>query len=82
LDFFKEVLIPEAVYNEVGKSQRNKRVGTEELHDAIEKGFIKIYHVKDELFVTRFMGKLHRGELEVIAGAKELNLDYLPIDEK
>ena len=79
---FEEVLIPEAVYNEVGKSQRNKRVGTEELHDAIEKGFIKIYHIKDELFVTRFMGKLHRGELEVIAGAKELNLDYLLIDEK
>ncbi len=25
------------------------------------------------------MGKLHRGELEVIAGAKELNLDYLLI---
>ena len=37
---------------------------------------------KDELFVNRFMGKLHIGELEVIAGAKELNLDYLLIDEK
>jgi predicted nucleic acid-binding protein len=79
---FQEVLIPEAVYNEVVKSQRNKRVGTEELHDAIKKEFIKIYHVKDELFVNRFMGKLHRGELEVIAGAKELDLDYLLIDEK
>ncbi|WLC84689.1 hypothetical protein KTC97_02530 [Clostridium estertheticum] len=32
---FKEVLIPEAVYNEVVKSQNNKRVGTEELYDAI-----------------------------------------------
>lgn len=79
---FKEVLIPEAVYNEVVKSQKNRRVGTEEVHEAIEKGLIKIYHVKDELFVNRFMGKLHRGELEVIAGAKELNLDYLLLDEK
>lgn len=79
---FEKVLIPEAVYNEVFKGQKNKRVGTEELHDAIEKGLIEIYHVKDELFVNRFIGKLHRGELEVIAGAKELNLDYLLIDEK
>ena len=79
---FEEILIPEAVYNEVIKSQNNKRIGTEELHDAIEKGLIKVYHVKDELFVNRFMGKLHRGELEVIAGAKELNLEYLLIDEK
>ncbi|MBU3101545.1 MULTISPECIES: DUF3368 domain-containing protein [Clostridium] len=53
-----------------------------ELYDAIEKGHIKIYHVKDELFINRFMGKLHRGELEVIAGAKELKLDYLLIDER
>jgi predicted nucleic acid-binding protein len=79
---FEEVLIPEAVYNEVVKSQKNKRIGKEELQYAVDKGFIKIYHVKDELFVNRFMGKLHRGELEVIAGAKELNLDYLLIDER
>lgn len=79
---FEEVLIPEAVYNEVVKNQKNKRIGKEELQNAIDKGVIKVYHVKDELFVNRFMGKLHRGELEVISGAKELKLDYLLIDEK
>ncbi|MBX4264086.1 hypothetical protein [Clostridium estertheticum] len=38
---FEEVLIPEAVYNEVVKSQNNKRIGTEEVYDAIEKGILK-----------------------------------------
>ncbi len=29
-----------------------------------------------------FLGRLHRGELEVIAGARELEVDYLLIDDR
>lgn len=34
------------------------------------------------MLVSKLYGKLHRGELEVIIGAKELGIQYVIIDEK
>ena len=81
-NIYEEVIIPEAVYNEVVKSVDIEKIGAKELQKAVDDKNVTIYKVKDELLVNRFMGRLHRGELEVIAGAKELNLEYLLIDER
>lgn len=78
---FDIVYITEAVYEEVVVNATNK-TGTIELKSAIDNDQIKVYKVKDELFVSRFSGRLHKGELEVIMSAKELGTGYLLLDEK
>ena len=80
-DIFDEVIVPTAVFTEITKNGRN-HIGKIELEGAISEGKIHIYSVKDELFVNRFLGKLHRGELEVISAAKELDAQYLLLDDK
>ena len=80
-DLFDEVLITESVYDEVVVKGKNN-IGYYELEKAVKDGYIKVYKFKDEFFVKRFYGKLHKGELEVIAAAKELDISYLLIDDK
>lgn len=78
---FDIVYITEAVYEEVVINAQNK-IGGSQLKSAVNNGEIKIYKVKDELFVSRFSGRLHKGELEVIIAAKELKTDYLLLDKR
>ena len=80
-ELFDQVIVTEAVYTEVVRQGRN-RLRKEELDTAVKRGHIKLYKVKDELLITRFIGKLHRGELEVMVAAKELNAEYILIDDK
>ena len=80
-ELFDQVIVTEAVYTEVVRQGRN-RLGKEELETAVERGYIKLYKVKEEQLVNRFIGKLHRGELEVMAAAKELNAQFILIDDK
>jgi predicted nucleic acid-binding protein len=80
-ELFEEVIIPEAVYREVVEYGKNK-YGKKEIQSAIQMGKINVYCIKDEKFVTSFLGKLHRGELEVILAARELNARYLLLDDK
>ena len=42
---------------------------------------LKIYKVKDQDFVAKVYGRLHKGELEVIIDGKELGADIVIIDE-
>ncbi|HZK84965.1 MAG TPA: DUF3368 domain-containing protein [Desulfosporosinus sp.] len=80
-ELFDKVIITQEVYREVVEQGRN-RLGKEELETAVERGYITIYSVKEELLINRFIGKLHRGELEVIVAARELNVPYILIDDK
>ena len=50
-------------------TQGRNRLGKEELETAVKHGYIKRYTVIEGLFIDRFIGKLHRGELEVMATA-------------
>src|SRR5665648_1227146 len=80
-ELFDKVIITQEVYREVVEQGRN-RLGKEELETAVERGYITIYSVKEELLINRFIGKLHRGKLEVIVAARELNVPYILIDDK
>ena len=80
-ELFDEVFIPEAVFHELVCQSKNA-LGRLELIDAVKNKNIIVYQVKNQEFVDQFYGKLHKGELEVIIGAKELNADYLLLDEK
>lgn len=80
-EIFDQVIVTEAVYTEVVIQGRN-RLGKEELETSVKHGYIKRYSVIEEQFINLFTGKLHRGELEVMAAAKELNAQYILIDDK
>ncbi len=79
---FDEVYVARAVYDEILASQTRRLKGKEELKEAINRGDIRLYDVIDELFVAKMTGKLHQGEVETIVGGRELNTDFVLIDEK
>jgi len=71
---FKEIIIPEAVYNEV-KAKEN--YGYKE----IETDFIKVESIKGQIYRELLLSQLDLGEAETIILAKEINADYVIIDE-
>jgi len=77
-----DIYIPLEVYNEVVNEGSNQAIGKQELRKAVAKGFIKIHEVKCQEFVAKSYGRLHKGELEVIVGAKEIGASVILIDEK
>lgn len=77
-----DVYIPEEVYREVVNEGSEQAIGKHELKNAVNNGYIKVHEVKDQEFVMKSYGRLHKGELEVIVGAKELNTSIVIIDEK
>ncbi len=56
--------------------------GKEELDDVISSGVFQLYKVQSGEMVNKMYGKLHEGELEVIIGAKELDLRFVVMDER
>ena len=76
-----DIYIPQEVYNEVVIESSNYAIGKYELKNAVAEGYIKVYEVKDQDFVAKAYGRLHKGELEVIVGGKELGADIVIIDE-
>ncbi|GED34942.1 DUF3368 domain-containing protein [Brevibacillus centrosporus] len=81
-ELFDEVYLPAEVYREIVESESLREHGKRELQEAVEQGRFQIYQVQNEELVSKLYGKLHRGELEVIIGAKELGLEVVIIDEK
>ena len=75
---FKEIIIPEAVYNEIVIYGHGKP-GSKELGD-IE--WIKTRKVKDRNLVKALSNELDKGEAESIALAVESKADLLLLDEK
>ncbi|MEW9093576.1 MAG: DUF3368 domain-containing protein [Clostridiaceae bacterium] len=81
-EVFDEVIIPAEVYREVVEANSQDNYGAKDLREAINQGNIAIYNVKNKTLVDDLYGKLHRGEIEVIVSAKELEITDVVIDEK
>lgn len=81
-ELFAKVYVPKAVFKELVTSSSENDHGRREIQEAVKEEKIAIYSVKDELLVKQMYGKLHHGELEVIIGGKELDIDFVLIDEK
>lgn len=77
-----EVVIPQEVYYEVVTNSAASNFGVKELEKAVEEKYIKVLKVSDRQFIDNGYGILHRGELEVIAGALEYGIKVVIIDEK
>lgn len=77
-----DIYIPQDVYNEVVNVPSDQAIGKHELRNAVVKGYIKIHEVQDQDFIAKSYGRLHRGELSVIVGAKEIGARIVIIDEK
>lgn len=80
-ELFDEVLISEAVYDELLAGNRAHE--TSLIMGTINDGHIKVIRVRGKDTVNLLYGKLHLGELETIIGAKEdPSIDFAIIDEK
>ena len=77
-----EVYVTKEVYNEIVVGKEDNATGKEELIDAVENGRIKIYEVKDKDLVNKLYGHLHKGEIETVIAAREMDLTYVIIDER
>ncbi|MEK6680965.1 MAG: DUF3368 domain-containing protein [Nitrospirota bacterium] len=75
---YDEVYIPEAVFVEVSIKGRGK-IGSKEIINA---EWIHKKAVKDKRIVEMLSAELGRGEAEVLVLGKELNADWLIIDDE
>ena len=80
-ELFKEVYIPEAVYEEV-VIEGEGEVGSEETEEAVNRGWMIKKSVEDIIAVQVLSSTLGEGESEAIILYKELKLDFAVIDEK
>ncbi len=75
-DLYGEVVIPQAVYDEVVCEYKQ---ASEEIRLA---NYLKIVEAKDTDLVNILLGYLGKGEAEVIALSKEIKADIVLVDEK
>lgn len=81
-ELFGEIIIPEAVYEELCANQSSHFEEIEQIKNYVANNQLQVYHIKNSEIVKNLYGKLHFGELEVIVGAKELGIKLAIIDEK
>jgi predicted nucleic acid-binding protein len=81
-DIFDEVYITEEVYREIVQNNEFRYYGKQELINAVKDNKIRVYKVKKIELVDAMIGRLHRGELEVIQAARELNITKVIIDDR
>jgi len=72
-----DVYMPEAVFNEV-VGRGIERPGAKEIHNA---DWIKTAPVKDKRTIQMLIAEIGRGEAETLVLGKELNADWLIIDD-
>ena len=79
---FDKVIIPQAVYDELCAKSEIHWKEAEQVQSMVNKSELCIYKVQNDAIVRMMYGRLHRGELEVIIGAKELGLSVAIVDER
>jgi uncharacterized protein len=75
---FREVFIPDAVFNEV-VTRGKGRPGVKEIANA---AWVKRETIKDRRTVEILIAELGQGEAEVLVLGKELNADWIIIDDE
>lgn len=80
-ELFGEVVMPQGVYAELFHPDHLLPQNALEVTRLIDTGVITLYSVQNADLVRNLTGRLHQGELEVIVGAKELQIDLAIIDE-
>lgn len=81
-ELFNEVYITEEVYREIVQNNELRHYGEQELINAVKDNKIIVYKVKNSELVEAMIGRLHRGELEVIQAARELGISRVIIDDR
>jgi len=76
---FGKIIIPQAVYNEAVISGQEKGEAKQEI---LSSDWIEVVSVVNSLAVEVLLDELDRGEAEVIVLARELNADWVLMDEK
>ncbi|MCL4352323.1 MAG: DUF3368 domain-containing protein [Firmicutes bacterium] len=80
MQLFHSVVVPQAVIEEVmAPPPRNGQIL---LSQALDAGTVIRYQVRNPALVDSLLGTLHRGELEAIVAAQELNADYVLLDDR
>ena len=80
-NLFEQIIIPEAVYNEVVLEGKNKE-GTDKISELIEKNQITIKQVSNTPLVTALNKHLDLGEAEAITLTLDCKANLLVLDEK
>lgn len=74
-DIFQEIIIPQAVYDEIKSKQGSYG------YNEVDLAFISVEKVKNEDLTLHYLDQLDIGEAETIVLSKELNADNTIIDE-
>lgn len=77
LNLYRKIYVPQAVFDEVSVAGESM-IGAKALKSA---DFIKIVSVKNDTARKFFSTSLHKGEVEVMILAKEINADLVVIDD-
>lgn len=77
---FDEVMVPKAVLDEI--LHDTDPVGAKQLKSALQHGGVRSFQVQDQALVEKLLGRLHRGELEVIIGAVEQGISTVILDDR
>ena len=80
-DLFSEVLLPDAVYEEV-VLHGHGLPGANETKAAVEDGWLRRAVVQNRALVDALLGELDVGEAEAIALARELGLRWILMDDR
>lgn len=79
LEIFGEVYIPQAVYDETVAHGREEGIAK---HAVASADWIRVVEVRDRLAVEVLLDEMDLGEVETIILAKEMNADWVLMDER
>lgn len=79
---FSEIFVPDAVYQEICSDTAPPNRGPDQLTTAIEQGMVCRFSVSDHGLVTKLVGRLHVGEVEVVIGAVERGVSMVILDDR
>ena len=76
---FGELVIASAVHNEIMKAGRHRKTAK---HEVATSSWLRVVAVDDRLAVDVLLDELDLGEAETIVLAREINADWVVMDEK